>query len=54
MIMNNFYFGILIGVFLCFAGQRFIVWLVKTIKERRQQNKIRLVEIVNEIVNRGE
>ena len=52
--MNNVYFGVFIGIFLYFGGERFIKMLIKALKERKVNNDKRLVEIVNQIVNKGE
>ena len=52
--MNSLYFGIVIGLFLYFAGERFIKVAIKALKERKENNEKRLIEIVNEVVNKGE
>ena len=52
--MNSVYFGIVIGVFLCLAGQRFFKMATKALKERKIDNEQRLVKIVNEIVNKSD
>lgn len=52
--MNNVYFGIVIGLFLYFAGERFIKIAIRALKERKETNKKELVEIVNQIVNKIE
>ena len=52
--MNSVYFGIVIGLFLYFAGERFIKVAIRALKERRETNDKRLVEMVKEIVNKGE
>jgi len=51
--MNNFTFGIIIGLFLYFAGERFIKVAIRALKERKENNEKRLIEIVTEIVNKG-
>ena len=50
--MNNVYFGIVIGLFLYFAGERFIKVAIRALRERKENNDKRLVEIVKEIVNK--
>ena len=50
--MNSLVFGIVIGIFLYFAGERFLRVLVKALKERRENNDQKLRRIVDEIVNK--
>lgn len=52
--MNSLFFGIVIGLFLYFAGERFIKVALKAFRERKVNSRKELVEIVNEIVNKGE
>ena len=50
--MNNVYFGIFIGVFLCLAGQRFLVVMIKMLKERKKDNETRLKELIREVTKK--
>ena len=52
--MNSLIFGIIIGLFLYFAGERFIKVAIKAFKERKVANEKRLVEIVTKIMNKEE
>ena len=52
--MNSLIFGIVIGLFLYFAGERFIKVAFRALKERKENNEKRLVEIVTEIVNKSD
>lgn len=52
--MNSLIFGIVIGLFLYFSGERFIKVALRALKERKENNEKRLVEIVTEIVNKEE
>ena len=52
--MNSLFFGIVIGLFLYFAGERFIKVALKALRERKENNEKRLVEIVNKIVNKSD
>ena len=52
--MNGVYFGIIIGLFLYFAGERFIKVAIRALKDRKENNEKKLIEIVNQIVNKGE
>ena len=52
--MNSLFFGIVIGLFLYFAGERFIKVALKALRERKENNEKRLVEIVTEIVNKSD
>lgn len=47
-------FGIVTGLFLYFGGERFIKVAVKALKDRKENNDKRLVEIVEQIVNKTE
>lgn len=50
--MSSFYFGVFIGIFLCFAGQRFIAWLVKAIKERKTKELKRTEEVLQQMIDK--
>ena len=52
--MNSLFFGIVIGLFLYFAGERFIKVALRALRERKENNEKRLVEIVNKIVNKSD
>ena len=50
--MNNVYLGILIGLFLYFGGQRFFVWLVETLKERKVKDLRKTEEALQKMVDK--
>lgn len=50
--MDTLLFGIVIGMFLFFSGQRFFVWLVKTLKERKVNELKRMEEMLQEMIDK--
>lgn len=56
--MNNVYFGIVIGLLLYFSGERFLKFVTKALKERREAETKRaeknLVMIVEKIIEKKE
>ena len=50
--MNSLYFGILIGGFLYFGGQRFIVWLVATLRERKTKDLKNTEETLQKMIDK--
>jgi len=45
----NFTFGIIVGVFLSFAGTSFYKFTLKTLKERKADHYNKLKEMIREI-----
>lgn len=50
--MNNVYFGIVIGIFLCFAVQRFLVFAKNALQDRKVNEIKKAEETVKMIVDR--
>lgn len=50
--MNTYIFGIITGIFLHFAGERFFKFAVKAFKEREVKKDEKLVEIVKQIIKK--
>jgi len=54
--MNNVYFGIVLGIIICFGGERLFAYVMKTLKERKEKEaekaKENLVTIIKTIIEK--
>ena len=48
--MNSLYFGIVIGIFLGLAGERFLVFMIRTLKERSTKEYLNTKESIKQMV----
>lgn len=48
--MNSLYFGIIIGIFLGLAGERFLVFMIRTLRERNAKECLNTKENIRLMV----